>query len=55
MAAQEFLERSSLLVKGIRSPTVPEGTERIRICLHSFNSTDDIRRLWKLLVNNFLT
>lgn len=55
MAAQELLERASFLVKGIRSPTVPEGAERIRICLHNFNSTDDIRRLWELLQNNFLT
>jgi 8-amino-7-oxononanoate synthase len=38
---------SSLIKKGydvrpIFSPTVPEGTERLRICLHTFNSDSDI-------------
>ena len=29
-------------VRPIFSPTVPEGTERLRICLHTFNSDNDI-------------
>lgn len=32
-------------VKPILSPTVPPGKERLRICLHSFNSPDDIKNL----------
>lgn len=36
-------------VKPIRSPTVPKGKERLRICLHSFNTKEDIQNLVKLL------
>jgi 8-amino-7-oxononanoate synthase len=32
-------------VKPILAPTVKRGTERIRICLHSFNSEEEIRKL----------
>lgn len=46
---------SELQVKGfdikvILSPTVPEGQERLRFCLHSFNSKDEISEFLKLLV-----
>jgi 8-amino-7-oxononanoate synthase len=37
-------------VRSILSPTVPKGTERLRICLHSFNTKPDIKRLCELLV-----
>ena len=32
-------------VRPILSPTVPQGQERIRICLHLYNSEDEIREL----------
>lgn len=32
-------------VKPIMSPTVPKGKERLRICIHSFNSEDEIKGL----------
>ncbi|MDD3877235.1 MAG: 8-amino-7-oxononanoate synthase [Bacteroidales bacterium] len=32
-------------VKPIMSPTVPRGKERIRICLHSFNTKEEIKAL----------
>ncbi|MBX2828438.1 MAG: 8-amino-7-oxononanoate synthase [Flavobacteriaceae bacterium] len=32
-------------VKPILSPTVPQGEERLRICIHSYNSEEDIRKL----------
>lgn len=36
-------------VKAILSPTVPEGEERLRFCLHSFNSQDEIGWVLQLL------
>ena len=36
-------------VKAILSPTVPEGQERLRFCLHNFNSKDDINEVLVLL------
>ncbi|WP_394775178.1 aminotransferase class I/II-fold pyridoxal phosphate-dependent enzyme [Flavobacterium sp.] len=36
-------------VKPILSPTVPEGQERLRFCIHSFNSEEEINHLLELL------
>lgn len=36
-------------VKSILSPTVPEGKERLRFCLHSFNSKEEIGLVLQLL------
>ena len=36
------LQQKGFNVKAILSPTVPEGQERLRICLHSFNSEAEI-------------
>lgn len=36
-------------VRPIVSPTVPTGKERLRICLHTFNSVDEIKALCNLL------
>ncbi|WP_036157190.1 aminotransferase class I/II-fold pyridoxal phosphate-dependent enzyme [Maribacter forsetii] len=38
-------------IKAILSPTVPEGQERLRICLHSYNSKEEIGLLVKLLAS----
>ncbi len=38
-----------IAVKAILSPTVPKGKERIRICIHSFNSKDEISKLVECL------
>ena len=43
IAAQ--LQSAGLNVRPILSPTVPEGTERLRICLHTFNTKDEITLL----------
>ena len=46
----ERLENKGFLVKPILSPTVPEGEERIRICIHSYNTKSEIADLinnWK--------
>lgn len=37
-------------VKAILSPTVPQGQERLRFCLHSYNSAEEINELLRLLV-----
>ena len=39
------LQRIGYDVRPILSPTVPEGKERLRICLHSFNSEEQIKGL----------
>jgi 8-amino-7-oxononanoate synthase len=44
MIASE-LQNSGFDVRAILSPTVPQGSERIRICLHAFNSDDEINTL----------
>ena len=36
-------------VKAILSPTVPEGQERLRICLHSYNTEKEISEVLRLL------
>ncbi|MCM4155234.1 pyridoxal phosphate-dependent aminotransferase family protein [Gramella sp. AN32] len=36
------LNQNRFLVKPILSPTVPEGSERLRFCVHSYNSTAEI-------------
>ena len=45
MAAEAALSAAALLVKGIRSPTVPAGRERLRVCLHAFNTAAEVDRL----------
>lgn len=49
---EEKLSQSNLFVKSIKSPTVKEGQERIRICLHSFNTNEEIDLLIQLLSHN---
>ena len=36
-------------IRAILSPTVPKGKERLRICLHSFNTTKQIDELTTLI------
>jgi len=38
-------------IKAILSPTVPEGQERLRFCIHSYNSEEEINQVLELLVN----
>ena len=39
------LQKDGFDVRPILSPTVKEGTERLRICLHSFNTEEEIALL----------
>jgi len=46
--AQRFQEKG-FDVKPILSPTVPKEQERLRICLHSYNTKEEIKEVLKLL------
>lgn len=39
-------------VRAILSPTVPKGKERIRICLHSYNTEEEIEGVLGILLSN---
>ena len=47
------LQNAGLDVRAILSPTVPAGTERIRICLHAFNTPVEIYLLTNF-INHFI-
>ncbi len=42
-------QQAGLDLRAILSPTVPIGQERIRICLHAFNTTDELDQLRMVL------
>ena len=48
-AAALKLQNKGFDVRAILSPTVPRGSERLRICLHSFNTSQEIQELVKLM------
>ncbi|AOW08924.1 aminotransferase class I/II-fold pyridoxal phosphate-dependent enzyme [Flavobacterium gilvum] len=43
------LQQNGFDVKAILSPTVPEGQERLRFCLHSYNSKEEMTKVLTLL------
>jgi 8-amino-7-oxononanoate synthase len=43
VAAERALQEAGFQVKAIRSPTVPEGSERLRLSLHSYNTVEELR------------
>jgi 8-amino-7-oxononanoate synthase len=45
----EKLQKADFDVKPILSPTVPEGQERLRFCIHSYNSEAEIEKVLELL------
>ncbi|CAJ0830943.1 731_t:CDS:2 [Entrophospora sp. SA101] len=47
-----LLQKSGYNVKAVRSPTVPIGKERIRICIHADNTEDQIKSLVKIIEEN---
>lgn len=44
-AAAKAIRDKGYDVRAILSPTIPEGAERIRICLHTFNTTEEVNGL----------
>jgi 8-amino-7-oxononanoate synthase len=55
VALASRLQNSGFDIRPIRYPTVPRGQERIRICLHRFNSLEEIGALVKAIGNNHNT
>lgn len=49
------LQKGGFDVRPILSPTVPKGKERLRICIHVFNSADEICRLVACINEHLLT
>lgn len=45
----EQLRAAGVEVCAIRQPTVPAGSERLRICLHAFNTETEINRLIEII------
>jgi 8-amino-7-oxononanoate synthase len=49
VAAERLLSEAGYAVRAIRSPTVPRGSERLRICLHAYNTRRDLEGLFATL------
>ncbi|CAI2163535.1 5330_t:CDS:2 [Funneliformis geosporum] len=47
------IQKSGYNVKPIRSPTVPNGKERVRICIHSDNTEEQIHGIINVIENYF--
>ena len=41
----DHCQRAGFVVRPVVPPTVPEGTERVRVCLHSGNTFEEIQEL----------
>lgn len=48
-ALAHHLQQQGLDVRAVLAPTVPEGKERLRICLHAFNTLDEVNTLFECL------
>jgi 8-amino-7-oxononanoate synthase len=45
IAFAHYLQQQNLDCRAIRSPSVKAGSERIRICLHAYNTEEEIKKL----------
>jgi 8-amino-7-oxononanoate synthase len=45
----QYCQKAGYVVRAILPPTVPEGSERVRICLHSGNTFSQIERFIRIL------
>lgn len=53
MRAAATLQKKGFEVRAIKSPTVKEGSERLRVCLHAFNTPKELEQLWRTLQDIF--
>jgi 8-amino-7-oxononanoate synthase len=51
-ALETRLKKENIDAKAVKSPTVKEGSERIRFCLHAYNTTQEIDNLVRMLKEN---
>jgi 8-amino-7-oxononanoate synthase len=49
MQAAERAREAGLVVRAVRPPTVPEGTSRLRVVTHAFNTEEELERLVDVL------
>ncbi|WP_431209720.1 hypothetical protein ACQ86N_26760 [Puia sp. P3] len=49
------LQVAGLDVRPILSPTVPAGSERLRIVLHAFNTEEEINKISRLITETGLS
>ncbi|MFN4894510.1 MAG: aminotransferase class I/II-fold pyridoxal phosphate-dependent enzyme [Pseudomonadota bacterium] len=49
LRAEQLLRDAGFEARAIRAPTVSLGLERIRLCLHSFNSEEELKRAVRVL------
>jgi 8-amino-7-oxononanoate synthase len=46
-----YCQASGFVIRPIVPPTVPQGTQRVRVCLHAGNTHQDIDKLVKVIEN----
>ena len=51
---ENTLAKNNIYAKAIKSPTVKAGTERLRICLHAFNTVEEIDLLVKIITEQLV-
>jgi 8-amino-7-oxononanoate synthase len=49
LRAEGALQEAGFMARAIRAPTVPGGLERIRLCLHSYNSIEEVEQAVNVL------
>lgn len=52
MQLSATLKQHGFDVRAIRPPTVPAGQERLRICLHAYNTREEIDEFFRILVES---
>ncbi len=52
ISLSKTLRKSGFDVRPIVSPTVPKGKERLRFCLHTFNTKDEIKEVLQIVKDN---